>query len=42
MEIDPRYPTVSKARRQELLEFKQDLEAQAPKGAALDPFEKEE
>ena len=41
MDIDPRYPAVSKARRQELLEFKGRLEEQSPKGAALDPFEAE-
>ena len=41
MDIDPRYPSVDKARRQELLEFKERLEGQAPKGAALDPFEAE-
>ena len=38
MDIDPRYPTVDKARRQELLEFKERLEGQAPEGAAPDPF----
>ena len=41
MDIDPRYPAVSKARRQELLEFKGRLEEQSPKGAAPDPFEAE-
>ena len=41
MDIDPRYPAVSEARRQELLEFKGRLEEQSPKGAALDPFEAE-
>ncbi len=39
IEIDPRYPVVSKSARQELLEVKQELEAEAPKGAAADPFE---
>jgi PPK2 family polyphosphate:nucleotide phosphotransferase len=42
MEIDPQFPTVSRARRQELLEIKESLEEQAPKGAAADPFEAEE
>ncbi len=39
VEIDPRFPTVSKQQRQMLLEVKESLEAQAPKGAAPDPFE---
>jgi PPK2 family polyphosphate:nucleotide phosphotransferase len=39
IEIDPHFPTVSKAARQELLEVKDELEAEAPKGAAPDPFE---
>jgi len=39
MDIDPRFPTVTKAQREGLLEVKRELEAQAPKGAALDPFE---
>ena len=34
MEINPRYPAVSKRQRQALLEAKEALEAQAPKGAA--------
>ena len=42
MEIDPRYPAVSKPQRQALLEVKEALEAQAPKGAAPDPFEQEQ
>jgi PPK2 family polyphosphate:nucleotide phosphotransferase len=37
-ELDPRYPKVSKEARQELLQVKQTLEAQAPEGAARDPF----
>ena len=41
MEIDPRFPKVTKEARQELLEIKQSLEAEAPKGAAPDPFEAE-
>ena len=42
MEIDPRFPTVSKQQRETLLEVKAALEAQAPKGAAPDPFEQEQ
>jgi len=38
MEIDPRFPTVDKQRREELLKVKATLEAQAPAGAAADPF----
>ena len=38
LEIDPRYPTVTKKQREALLEVKQALEAQAPEGAAPDPF----
>ena len=41
MDIDPRYPAVSEARRQKLLEFKGRLEEQSPKGVAPDPFEAE-
>ena len=37
-ELDPRYPKVSKEARQELLQVKRTLEAQAPEGAAQDPF----
>jgi PPK2 family polyphosphate:nucleotide phosphotransferase len=39
MEIDPRFPHVSDERRAELQQIKQELEAQAPKGAAADPFD---
>jgi PPK2 family polyphosphate:nucleotide phosphotransferase len=39
MELDPRYPTVSKQQRDALQEIKRALEAQAPKGALPDPFE---
>jgi PPK2 family polyphosphate:nucleotide phosphotransferase len=39
MEIDPRFPTVTKQQRQVLLEVKETLKAQAPKGAVPDPFE---
>ena len=38
MEIDPRFPRVSKEQRDALQEVKHELEAQAPKGAAPDPF----
>jgi PPK2 family polyphosphate:nucleotide phosphotransferase len=38
LEIDPRFPKVSKEQREALLEIKQSLEAQAPEGAAPDPF----
>jgi hypothetical protein len=39
MEIDPKFPVVSDEARQDLQEVKKELEAQAPKGAAADPFE---
>ncbi|MFI7061300.1 polyphosphate kinase 2 family protein [Kribbella sp. NPDC050124] len=38
IEIDPRYPTVSKEARKALQEIKVTLEDQAPEGAAADPF----
>ena len=38
VEIDPRFPRVSKQQRDTLLEIKRELEAQAPEGAAADPF----
>ena len=41
MEIDPRYPTVSKRQREELRGYKEQLTAEAPKGAEPDPFEHE-
>ncbi len=41
IELDPRFPVVTDAKREVLLEAKQVLEAQAPKGAASDPFEHE-
>ena len=41
MEIDPRYPKVDAARRKDLAETRAMLEAEAPKGAAPDPFETE-
>ena len=42
MEIDPRFPRVSKQQREALLEVREALKAQAPKGAAPDPFEQEQ
>jgi PPK2 family polyphosphate:nucleotide phosphotransferase len=39
MEIDPQFPRVSTEQRAALLEVKKMLEAQAPDGAAPDPFE---
>jgi PPK2 family polyphosphate:nucleotide phosphotransferase len=42
VDIDPRFPKVNKQQREALLEVKQALEAQAPKGAAPDPFERNE
>jgi PPK2 family polyphosphate:nucleotide phosphotransferase len=41
IEMDPRFPKVDKRRRQELLEVKETLEAQAPKGTPPDPFTRE-
>jgi PPK2 family polyphosphate:nucleotide phosphotransferase len=38
LNIDPRFPKLDKQRRAALLEVKQSLEAQAPEGAAADPF----
>jgi len=38
IEIDPQYPQVSEETRQQLLQVKVELEAQAPKGAPADPF----
>jgi PPK2 family polyphosphate:nucleotide phosphotransferase len=38
MEIDPQYPTVGAAKRKELATAKRELEAEAPKGAAADPY----
>jgi PPK2 family polyphosphate:nucleotide phosphotransferase len=38
IQIDPQYPEVTADRRQELLEVKGELKAQAPKGAPADPF----
>jgi PPK2 family polyphosphate:nucleotide phosphotransferase len=38
IDIDPRYPEVNEEQRQQLLLVKKELEAQAPRGAARDPF----
>lgn len=38
IEIDPAYPTVSKKARRELAGVERELEAEAPAGAAADPF----
>jgi PPK2 family polyphosphate:nucleotide phosphotransferase len=39
MEIDPQYPTLSEEARRELEKTRIELEAQAPEGAAADPFQ---
>lgn len=38
IDIDPRYPTVGAAKREDLLTARRELEAQAPKGAPADPY----
>jgi PPK2 family polyphosphate:nucleotide phosphotransferase len=38
-EIDPRYPVVGEEAKRDLLAARVELEAEAPKGAAPDPFE---
>jgi PPK2 family polyphosphate:nucleotide phosphotransferase len=38
IEIDPRYPTINEEAREALQEIKKTLQAQAPPGAAADPF----
>jgi len=38
MEIDPHYPRVDKAKREDLAQTKALLEAEAPRGAAKDPY----
>ncbi len=38
MDIDPHYPVVDAAKRQDLAETRALLEAEAPEGAAADPF----
>jgi PPK2 family polyphosphate:nucleotide phosphotransferase len=42
IDLDPCFPVVSAAHRKALLKAKESLEAQAPKGAAPDPFEQEQ
>jgi PPK2 family polyphosphate:nucleotide phosphotransferase len=42
MKIDPRYPTVSDDQRRALEAIRLELEAEAPEGAAPDPFEAEQ
>jgi PPK2 family polyphosphate:nucleotide phosphotransferase len=39
MELDPHFPVVSEQQREALAEIKRGLEAEAPHGAAPDPFE---
>lgn len=41
-EIDPEFPVITHAQRERLLETKMMMEAQAPAGAARDPFEHQE
>ena len=38
IEIDPQYPTVGKDARASLADAKRELEAEAPEGAAPDPY----
>jgi PPK2 family polyphosphate:nucleotide phosphotransferase len=38
IEIDPHYPSVSKQQREALLGVRRELEAEAPAGAAADPY----
>ena len=38
IDLDPQYPPVSEETRRQLLVVKKELEAEAPKGAAADPF----
>jgi PPK2 family polyphosphate:nucleotide phosphotransferase len=42
MEINPQFPKVTQETRQNLQQIKQELEAEAPAGAAPDPFEEDE
>ena len=42
MEIDPRYPAVSQSQREALRSIRESLEAEAPQGAAPDPYEQEQ
>ena len=39
MELDPQYPTVSPEAREALLQARAQLEAEAPRGAASDPYQ---
>jgi hypothetical protein len=41
MDIDPRYPQVDQAKREDLAETRALLEAEAPEGAAADPAKAE-
>jgi PPK2 family polyphosphate:nucleotide phosphotransferase len=41
MEIDPKYPAVDKARREDLAQTRELLEAEEPEGAAADPVRAE-
>jgi hypothetical protein len=41
MDIDPRYPQVDKAKKEDLAETRALLEAEAPEGAAADPAKAE-
>jgi hypothetical protein len=41
MDIDPHYPVVGADRQKDLAETRALLEAEAPKGAAADPFQAE-
>jgi hypothetical protein len=41
MDIDPRFPRVSKEAKAALAEAKVELEGQAPEGTAADPVEAE-
>jgi PPK2 family polyphosphate:nucleotide phosphotransferase len=42
IEIDPHYPAVTKEAGRQLQEVKRELEAEAPAGAAADPFQAQE
>ena len=42
IDLDPRFPVVTEAKREVLVEAKEALEAQAPRGAAADPFAREQ
>jgi PPK2 family polyphosphate:nucleotide phosphotransferase len=42
MEIDPKFPSISEEHRRDLLDVKRELEAEAPEGAAPDPFAERE